>query len=151
MQRLNSLRARLILPCLLGLFAFAQLSSADGYNSGVTATVIKKAATTANGQKIVFPVTDKAEVTAVMVEIGPGAETGWHKHLNPVYAYVLSGSLGVTLLDGKKLSYAPGDVIIEVVDALHNGKNEGSEPAKLVVFYLGSEGVPLTIRQMPEE
>ena len=151
MKRISTLGARVILLCLTGLLLFAPLSLADGYNQGVTSEVLKKAATTANGKKIAFPVTDKAEVTAAMVSITPGAETGWHRHPMPVYAYVLSGRLSVSLEDGGLLSYAPGDVIIEVVEALHNGKNMGSDPVKLVVFYLGSEGVPLAIKEAPAE
>lgn len=132
--------------CLLALFLFVPSPFAADYGSGVTATVLKKTTVTAGGQKIAYPRTDRAEVTAMTVELTPGAETGWHKHPVPVYAYVLSGNLTVELEDGKTLSFAPGDAIIEVVDTLHNGRNRGTGPVKLAVFYLGIEGAGNVIR-----
>ena len=59
--------------------------------------MLKKTSVTGNGQKITYPLTDKAEVTAMIVDLPPGAETGWHKHPVPVYAYVISGNLTVEL------------------------------------------------------
>jgi len=147
MQYFKTAPARILLLCLSALLMFAPLSLADGYDSGVSARVLKKTSVTANGSKIVFPSTDRAEVTAAMVEIAPGAETGWHSHPMPVYAYVESGSLRVSIEGGGEMSYASGDVIMEVVETLHNGRNEGDEAVKLVVFYLGSEGVPLAVRR----
>ncbi|MEI6207076.1 MAG: cupin domain-containing protein [Desulfuromonadales bacterium] len=119
------------------------------YSSGATAKVLTRTTVTANGQKIVYPVTDKAEVTAMTVELAPGAETGWHKHPAPVYAYVVAGNLSVTLEDGKELFYKAGDAIIEVVNLIHNGRNKGSDTVKLAVFYLGIEGAPNVIKDDP--
>ena len=87
----------------------------------------------------------------MFVELAPGAETGWHKHPIPVYAYVISGNLSVELEDGKCLSFAAGDAVIEVVNTLHNGKNSGTEPVELAVFYLGVKGTPIVIKQGPTE
>ena len=137
--------------CLIGLFLLVPPAFASDYSSGVTAKVLQKTSVTGNGQKITYPQTDKAEVTAMFVELAPGAETGWHKHPNPVYAYVISGNLSVELEDGKCLSFSAGDAIIEVVNTLHNGKNSGTEPVKLAVFYLGVEGTPTVIKQGPTE
>jgi len=108
--------------------------------------VLTKTTVTGNGQKISYPQTDRAEVTAMTVELAPGAETGWHKHPVPVYAYVVSGNLTVELEDRKQLAFKAGDAIIEVVNTLHNGRNSGSEPVRLAVFYLGAEGVPNVIK-----
>ena len=118
------------------------------YNSGVASKVLAKSMLTGNGQKIAYPLTDKAEVTAMTVELAPGAETGWHKHTVPVYAYVVSGKLSVELEDGKLLSFAADEAIIEVVNTMHNGRNSGTVPVKLAVFYLGAEGTPNVIRKV---
>lgn len=144
--------APMIRTVSLGLMALLlSLSSpfAADYNSGVTAKVLSKTTVTGNGQKIVYPVTDRAEVTAMTVDLAPGAETGWHTHPIPVYAYVASGSLSVELEGGRELSFSAGDAIIEVVNTLHNGRNKGTEPVKLAVFYLGIEGAPTVIKQKP--
>ena len=112
------------------------------YKTGVNVQLIKRSTTTGNGQKIVYPVTDNPEVTAMTVEILPGMETGWHTHLVPVYGYVMAGSLTVELEGGKELTFSEKDAIIEVVNSAHNGKNKGTQPVKLVVFYIGAEGKP---------
>jgi quercetin dioxygenase-like cupin family protein len=132
---------------VLGTLLLLPLTTfAADYNPGVTAKILQKTGVTGNGQKIVYPCTDKAEVTAMTVELAPGAETGWHRHTMPVYAYVVSGTLAVELEGGKTFSFTAGDVIIEVVDTLHNGRNLGTEPVKLAVFYLGAEGLPNVIK-----
>ncbi|MDI9569158.1 MAG: cupin domain-containing protein [Pseudomonadota bacterium] len=121
--------------------------AAPAYGSGVTARVLAKTTVTGNGQRIVYPTDGQAEVTAMLVEIAPGAETGWHRHSIPVYAYVLAGELTVELEDGKKLPFKAGDAIIEVVNAFHNGRNVGKEQVRLAVFYLGVKGTPNVIKK----
>lgn len=142
-------RIRTACLCLIGLFLIVPSAFAADYSSGVTAKVLKKTSVTGNGQKIAYPLTDRAEVTAMTVDLAPGAETGWHKHPVPVYAYVISGNLSVELEDGKQLSFGAGEAVVEVVNALHNGRNRGTEPVKLAVFYLGVEGMPNVIKPEP--
>lgn len=137
--------------CLISLFLLAPASFAADYSSGVTAKVLTKTTVTGNGQKIAYPVTDRAEVTAMTVDLAPGSETGWHKHPVPVYAYVVSGNLAVEIDSGKELTFKAGDAIIEVVNTLHNGRNRGSESVKLAVFYLGVEGTPNVIKPKTAE
>lgn len=120
------------------------------YAGGAVSRLLKKTTVTANGQKIIYPATDNAEVTAMLVEIPPGGETGWHKHLSPVYAYLLSGGLEVEMDGGVTFRYSSGQAVIEVVDAFHNGRNRGKEPVKLVVLYLGIQGVPNAVKRAPE-
>lgn len=133
----------------LTLFQTASPTVAADYGGGVTAKVLTRTTRTGNGQKISYPCTDRAEVTAVGVELAPGSETGWHKHPVPVYAYVVAGTLVVELEDGRRLTFSAGDAIIEVVDTLHNGRNLGKEPVKLAVFYLGEEGKATVVKGEP--
>lgn len=144
--RTKALSAHYFAIFLIGLFLAVSSASATDYSSGVTAKVLRKTTVTGNGEKITYPATDKAEVTAMTVKLAPGAETGWHKHPIPVYAYVISGTLSVKLEDGKQYTFGAGDAIIEVVNTLHNGKNRGSEPVELAVFYLGAEGTANVIK-----
>ncbi|MEI7671269.1 MAG: cupin domain-containing protein [Deltaproteobacteria bacterium] len=130
------LSVALQLPCVFG---------AD-YDSGVKVTLIKKATTASNGQKLAYPCTGNPEVTALTVEIPPGGNTGWHNHPFPVYAFVLSGVLTVEVEPGNSYQIKEGDVIFEVVNTAHLGKNLGKEPVKLVVFYTGVEETPNTVK-----
>lgn len=124
----------------------AQPVSAADYQSGVTVKKLVQTTVTGNGQRIVYPSTGHPEVTAMTVEIAPGADTGWHSHPIPVYAYVVSGALNVELEGGKTLAFKEGDAVIEVVNTLHNGKNTGSLPVKLIVFYTGVMNEPTVIK-----
>jgi len=105
-----------------------------------------KTTITTDGRKLSYPKTDMPEVTVVIVEISAGGETGWHTHPVPVYAYVLAGELAVETDGGEKHSFKEGDAIVEVVNTVHNGRNAGKTPVRLVVFYTGVEGSPNTIR-----
>jgi quercetin dioxygenase-like cupin family protein len=143
MRILQSIGAVIATLCLI-FFTLAALGG--DYQSGVSTTVLKSSSITGNGQKIVYPVTDKAEVTAMTVNLAPGAETGWHSHPIPVYAYVVEGKLAVELEGGQVITYRSGDAIIEVVNTLHNGRNQGSGDVRLVVFYTGAEGTPNVVK-----
>lgn len=120
--------------------------SADEYIGGVQARVVLKTKNTSNGQPIAYLKMDNPEVTVMTVELPPGAETGWHIHPVPVYAYVLSGSLTIEVEDKKTSISQAGDAIIEVVNTRHCGKNTGDVPVKLIVFYTGAENLPNVIR-----
>jgi quercetin dioxygenase-like cupin family protein len=124
------------LPCAFG---------AD-YDGGVKVTLIKKATTTSNGQKLAYPRAGNAEVTALIVEIPPGGSTGWHSHPVPVYAYVLAGTLTVEMDPGDPRTFKEGDALFEVMNTPHLGKNLGKELVKLVVFYTGIEETPNTVK-----
>jgi quercetin dioxygenase-like cupin family protein len=118
------------------------LISAGEYNSSVQTRVILKTAVTGNGAPITYLKTDQPEITAMTVDISPGAETGWHSHPVPVYAYVISGSLTVNIEGNISRQFNAGDVIIEVVNTRHNGVNNGKTPVNLIVFYTGAKDMP---------
>ena len=140
MKKPTFFRTQTISMALLGLFFISGLQAAE-YGTAVTSRLITKAENTSNGDKIKYPAFSNPEVSALEVDIAPGAETGWHKHPVPVYAYVLAGKLLVDIEGGKSQTFKPGDAIIEVVDAWHNGRNISCEPVRLAVFYLGGKDV----------
>lgn len=121
---------------------------ASAYDSGVAVKTLLKTTTAGNGQPIKYLKTDRPEITVAMVEIAPGKETGWHMHQIPVYAYVLSGTLRVMMDDGGAITFKKGQTIIEVQNMAHNGKNIGREKVRLLVFYTGAEGMPLSIKSV---
>ena len=119
---------------------------AEGYRREIRITPLLRTSTTAFGQPISYPQIAQPEVTSVLVEIPPGAETGWHRHPVPCYAYILSGSLSVEIEDGTTHVLSAGQALAETVNTLHNGKNLGTEPVKLVMFATGEKGSPFTVR-----
>lgn len=122
------------------------LVSAGEYAGGVQAKVVLKTTTTGNGDPIAYLKTDEPEITAMTVDIAPGAQTGWHSHSVPVYAYVISGSLTVNIEGNTSRRFNAGDVIIEVVNTRHNGVNTGKTPVKLIVFYTGAKDMPNVLK-----
>ena len=118
---------------------------AGDYASGVDASLILKTTTTTGSYPAKYLNTDKPEITVMKVEINPGSETGWHIHPVPLYAYVLEGDLTVEAKGGKTYRFAAGDALVEFVNVPHNGKNLGTLPVVLIVFYTGEIGMPNTV------
>jgi len=115
------------------------------YNKDVLVEPIIKTDTTSIGQKIVYPTFANDEVSIMKVTIPPGKSTGWHKHLFPVFAYVLQGTLTVEVENRKTLQFPAGSSFSEVINTLHNGENKGKEDVVLIAFYMGEKGKPLSV------
>lgn len=114
-------------------------------SSAVKVTPLLKTTSSWDGRALVYP-TGQAEVTGIMMEIAPGGETGWHLHPVPSFGWMLQGSLDVSLKDGQIKHLHAGDALAEVVDTLHNGRNVGDEPVKIIVFYAGAVGAAVTVK-----
>jgi len=115
------------------------------YNQGVVLQPLLKTDTTSIGQKIVYPDFTNDEVSIVKVIIPPGKSTGWHKHVFPVFAYVLQGTLTVEVENHKTMQFHAGTSFPEVIDTLHNGINNGKEDVILIAFFMGEKGKPLSV------
>jgi quercetin dioxygenase-like cupin family protein len=113
-------------------------------SAAVKVTEVIKTTRSWDDKPIAYP-QGMAEITGLLVEIAPGAETGWHSHPVPSFGLVLEGTLEVTSKDGRVNRLQAGEALAEVVNTLHNGRNVGGIPVKLVVFYAGATGQPLTI------
>jgi quercetin dioxygenase-like cupin family protein len=143
--REDCMRKYLVIIIGILVFGVPYTVAAGDYNSGVKATLILKTTTTTGNYPAKYLNTQVPEITAMKVEIKPGAETGWHSHPVPLYAYVLEGDLTVEIKGGRTYQFAAGDAIVEVVNVPHNGKNLGATPVVLIVFYTGETGRPNTV------
>jgi quercetin dioxygenase-like cupin family protein len=133
------------LLCLFMSSLFTIAAHADDYQ-GVSVRNVLTSTVAANGQKLSYLKTDNPEVSAMVVEIPPHGETGWHTHAVPVYAYMLAGRLTVEMEGGKKYEFKEGAAIFEVKDTPHNGRNYSDQTARLIVFYTGETGKPNVTR-----
>lgn len=104
-----------------------------------------------NGAALVAYPAGEPEITILEIVIPPGARLPVHRHPVINAAVVLSGELTVVTMDGGSLRLRAGDPIVEVVNTPHYGINEGIIPAKLVVFYAGSKGGPVTVAEAKNE
>lgn len=137
-----------IRPLLFGfalILCFPAGALALEVTPAIKVTPLVKGTTSWNGKPLAYP-PGQAEITGIVIEIAPGAETGWHGHPVPSFGMVLEGTLEVTLEHGQKKRVGPGEGLIEVVDTLHNGRNVGAQPVKLIVFYAGAAGMALTFK-----
>lgn len=98
------------------------------------------------GAPLAYPAGDP-NVTAAIVTIPPGGETGWHHHEVPLYAYILEGELTVDYGDKGKRIYRASDSVLEAMNWPHNGTNTGSVPMKLLAVYMGGGGKANTIKE----
>ncbi|MGH8546411.1 MAG: cupin domain-containing protein [Gammaproteobacteria bacterium] len=83
------------------------------------------------------------EITIRRISIPAGARLDTHSHPVINAGLLMSGQL--TVVTGKTLHLKAGDPIVEVVNTLHYGINQGTVPAEIVVFYAGAIGTPLTV------
>jgi len=134
--------------------AFALLLSSD-------AAVAEHAAAPAQGTRAVLStgttVTDEpirypsgaAHITAVELTLKPGQQTGWHTHPVPLFGYILEGELTVDYGAKGKRTYRKGEALAEAMNEAHNGRNTGRRPLKILVVYIGADGVPNTSPASP--
>jgi len=146
-RKLNPYKQQVKAFILLSMLLLSTVSYALEASSSIKITPLLKSDTSWNGVPITYP-EGKAEITGMIVEIAVGAETGWHLHPVASFGMMIEGELEVRLKDGKTKLLKAGDGLVEVVNTLHNGKNVGAVPVKLVVFYTGVVGQPLSIKHV---
>jgi len=84
------------------------------------------------------------ELSVLKLTIPPHTQLPWHTHPMPNVAYIVSGELTVERkADGKTHHFTAGQVVAEMVEALHRGVT-GDAPVTLIVFYAGTAGLPLS-------
>lgn len=143
-QSVNLIKHGVQLLVLIGVIAASP--SALAVHAGPIATsVLLLTNTTWAGKDIKYLKTKNPEVRVQTVEFAPGAATIWHKHPVPSYIYVLSGQFVVELADTTSRQFNAGEAFVEVVNTWHRGVNLGTEDAKLLIFYTGEVGTPITI------
>jgi quercetin dioxygenase-like cupin family protein len=130
---------------LLAALLLPQAYALDS-TAAVKASTVLKTQNSWDGKPLVYP-QGQAQVTGMLIEIAPGAETGWHLHTVPSFAMVTEGELEVHLKDGSVKRLKAGDMLAEVVNTLHNGHNVGTGPVKLVVVYTGAADSTLTVME----
>jgi quercetin dioxygenase-like cupin family protein len=85
------------------------------------------------------------EVVMVLAEIAPGATTGKHLHAGQEFAYILDGSLSLTMAGQPAVTLKPGEVFQQPPQQVHEGRNaSATAPVKVLAFYLADKGQPLT-------
>jgi len=113
-------------------------SSSDDSTERVV-TLLDAVDQTILGQQFVYPTGGPAQVSASIVTLQPGEETGWHHHNTPLVGYILEGTLTVDYGEDGTRTYETGDAIA------HNGSTEGDSRVQVLAVNIGSEGIDNTV------
>lgn len=128
----------------LALFS-AGAATAIALEPATRVTQLLSTSETVMGEPIVYPTGAPAKITAAIVAMDPGAETGWHTHGVPLAGLILDGELTVDYGPKGKRMYKKGQSVAEAMGVPHNGKNTGASVMRLFVVYMGAEGVKNSI------
>jgi quercetin dioxygenase-like cupin family protein len=109
--------------------------------------VLAKTSSSWDGRSLPNYEKGKPEITILRITIPPQIQLPLHKHPVINAGVLLKGELTVVTEDKETLHLKAGDSIVEVVNKWHYGKNEGNEPAEIMVFYAGIRGIPITIKE----
>lgn len=119
-----------ILVCAAGLSA---TGIAHAQASGLKRELVQKADVSVPNR----------EAVVARVEVMPGVLAGRHTHPGDEISYVLEGE-GELLIDGEPpRKVKAGDSFVIPAGKIHDAKNSGSIPMKLVVVYVVEKGKPL--------
>ena len=135
----------LLIPWLLA-FALPATVQALEQSAAIKVQPLLQTSSSWDGTALHYPA-GQAQISGMLIEIAVGGQTGWHLHQVPSFGMVLEGELEVSLKDGRRKTIKAGEALAEVVNTLHNGRNIGTVPVKLVVFYAGSEGQKLSVKE----
>ena len=140
------LRTRLLSAASLILIGLISVSAINALAVDQPAVeTLLETQTTNIGQAIAYP-SGAAQITAVIVTLAPGGETGRHRHPVPLYGQVLSGELTVDYGEHGNKTYQAGDAFMEAMNTWHNGRNTGDHPLRILAVYMGADGVPNVVR-----
>ncbi|WP_225422587.1 gamma subclass chorismate mutase AroQ [Pseudomonas huaxiensis] len=132
------------LPALLLLLTPLVACAAPTPHAGIDSRVLLRTTQAWDGSPYTRYPDGQPELTLLKIRIPAHTTLDWHRHPIPNAGYLISGELLVEKPGGgQSLRLKAGDALAEIVDGVHRGKT-GSQPAELMVFYAGSEGMPLS-------
>jgi quercetin dioxygenase-like cupin family protein len=80
------------------------------------------------------------------------SQSGWHHHPGQAFTYVLDGE-GVVQIKGQAqpIAFKPGVALVIDDDVVHNAKNTGTTPLRILTVYVVDKGKPLTVPDNPPQ
>jgi quercetin dioxygenase-like cupin family protein len=109
------------------------IQSLNAQQPGFKRAVLQKQELTAQGR----------DAVVALAEFIPGGVAGRHTHPGEELGYVVEGTL-VLEVDGRApQTLKAGDVFFVEAGRVHDGKNTGSTPAKVLATYIVERGKPV--------
>lgn len=130
---------------LLNLCLLAGLLHAHTPSTSAEVEELTKASLSWDGSALPAYPEGSPEVTILRITIPPHTALPMHHHPVINAGMLLEGELTVHTPDGRTLTLKKGDTLVELVNQPHYGRNNGDEPAVILVFYAGVQGKPITV------
>jgi quercetin dioxygenase-like cupin family protein len=83
------------------------------------------------------------EAVQVVAEFAPGAAAGKHTHPGEELGYVLEGTLQLEIQGKPPVTLKAGDSFFVPAGVVHDGKNTGKGPTKVLATYVVEKGKPI--------
>ena len=115
----------------IALVAFAGIIVAQV--PALTRTIVLKADVSVPGR----------EAVVARVEVAPGGVAGWHTHPGDEISYVIEGESTLLVAGQAPRKVAAGESFVIPAGVVHNARNDGATPIKLVGVYVVEKGKPL--------
>jgi len=93
---------------------------------------------------------EKPKITVLKITIPPHSKLNIHKHMVINAGVLTKGELTVVDEQNNTLNLKAGDALVELVNTYHYGENKGNVPVEIIVFYAGTEGLPITVTKNNE-
>ena len=134
-------------PSGIGLLAFAAALSPVAAHAAGGGEVAEQGITHQLVTVQKLPNVPGDSLTAVRVDLAPGALSPSHRHPGFVFAYVLSGTVRSKLNDGPAVDYKAGQSWVEPPGTLHTLTQNPSaaEPASLLAVWVAPDGAELVV------
>jgi len=117
-------------------------------DTSITRTeVLLKTAASWDGDALPAYPEGQPEITILRITIPPHTQLPMHKHPVINAGILLKGELTVMTEGKQTLKLKAGDLIAELVNKWHYGKNEGDVPAEIMVFYAGIKDGAITVKK----
>ena len=83
------------------------------------------------------------EAVAARVDIAPGGVSGWHTHPGDEISVVSEGEVVLMVAGQAPRKVVAGEGFVIPAGVVHNARNEGTSPTRLVGVYVVEKGKPL--------
>jgi len=128
------------------MILFTLSAAAEQLGDTITSQTLVKSTQSWDGSQLPAYPSGQPEIRILKITIPAGVTLPLHQHPYINAGVLIKGELTVISKAGKELHMSAGDPIVELVNSWHLGKNSGSVPAEIIVFYAGIKGQPITIK-----
>ena len=89
-----------------------------------------------------MPKGENQQVRVIVATLKPGEATPFHTHRFPVTVYILEGTFTLEMEGRAPITAKAGQAILEPPQVRMTGYNRGTEPMRVVIFYVSDPDTP---------